>query len=316
MRFFMFVFIALGFGTAPAAAQTGKAIVGGIIGSVVGEIIQQGINEAGKGGSATGGSEQESPRSRRRQLTDEERQERAEQEKLRKAFGQDRRQCLDKSDLDACQRALASTVEASTKERNALLKKTKALEQTAMEVQRQAQEQEAEAQRQAAAAQQQQAAPPEAAGSQASNSPVADAASDVRVVGQWPASDVTGPIAIGVRDRMKLEIEHLSAQGFRPTPVEVIREIAKNDPTTIKVGLNEGIEYAFIAACAECSKVELILRNGEQIELARSPEAADTVILNGSPPATGDYEIVVGTPGCSSEKCFGGLIILRKGGSS
>ena len=386
MRLVCLALLALLLNPQAASAQNRADIARGIIGGIVGQMIEQGLNEAAQGG--TGGQTMNGltcpgqwvqqgqgtmclcpsglyanyeggqvicpdpegeDRQAAPQLTEAERQEQAEQVRQRKDYTLKRRKCLDKGELEACQQALTFPG-AREKERQAMVKKVKGIEERlrlALEQVQKAQALAQEKQRQAALAEQakteraahqaQEAAelkqPLATGAAQTAEQKIADAATQspsvpeqpvrfeieqyhgpvFRVDGLQPVPEATGEHAQYVRDRLKTEIDHLAAQGFQPTPAEAVREIAKDKPESLRVGLTMGTEYAFIATCTGCSKVELSLRDPSHIELARSPENAETVILNGAAPVTGEFEIAVGVPGCSTERCFGGMTVLQKG---
>ena len=336
MRLVCMALLALLLSPQTASAQNRADIARDIIGGIVGQMIERGLNGAAQGGTGGGqtmygmtcpgqwvqqgqgtmclcpnglyanfeGGQVMCPnpegddRQSAPQLTEAERQEQAEQERQRKDYTQKRRKCLDKGELEACQQALTYHG-ASDKERQAMGKKVKAIEELlrlALEQVQKAQALEQEKQRQAALAEQ-------AKGEQAA-----------RAAQEAPSPpDATGELPQQVRTRLQTETNHLADQGFQPTPVGAVREIARDKPETIRAGLTMGTEYAFVATCTGCSKVELILRDPNHIELARSPENADTVILNGAAPVSGEFEIAVSVPGCSTERCFGGMNVLRKG---
>lgn len=134
---------------------------------------------------------------------------------------------------------------------------------------------------------------------------------DIRLAAPLSQSP-TGPLPDRVNDRLKAEVDNLSSQDFRPTLANTIREVARDAPASLTIGLTQGIEYAFIATCIDCKKVELILLDGAQTELARSPEDADTVILNGAAPATADFQVSVSVQGCAAARCYAGLAVMRK----
>jgi hypothetical protein len=137
--------------------------------------------------------------------------------------------------------------------------------------------------------------------------------SDVRLPVGGLGVDVAGPSAATVRDKLRREADHVAPQGFVPTLAEVVRDVRTGTWTGIRIGLSHGVEYAFVAACEGCAKVGLILLDDRRQELARSPDEAEVVILNGPAPATADFEVALSVPGCVSDSCTAGMLLLRRG---
>jgi hypothetical protein len=128
--------------------------------------------------------------------------------------------------------------------------------------------------------------------------------------------DAPGSIAcakFSVSDQLQKESAHLSGNEFKPYDSERISIIDKGGGEEFRVELDDGVEYAIIAACGkDCSHVEARLLNEKQETVAASPDKQATIILNGSVPAKGTYIVTVTAPGCNHMFCGVGLTIMRK----
>ena len=114
-------------------------------------------------------------------------------------------------------------------------------------------------------------------------------------------------------DQLQRESAHLSGSEFKPYDAERISIIDRGGGEEFRVELDDGVEYAIIAACGkDCSHAEARLLNDKQESVAASSDKQATIILNGSVPAKGTYTVTVTAPGCNHIFCGVGLTIMRK----
>jgi hypothetical protein len=268
-------------------------------------------------------------------------------DEARKVYESLKRRCLEKNERDACEQAY-SYPDAQARDRERIAAQVNRMEQRARaeaeaqarlaaEQQRLAEEQiraaeKAERQRLReelrqrilatgeqviGAAMQPKTEPPVQTSASAgpASARVADQTLQAPIESAGPSAQQDGgPENAGIETRARLEreAEHLAGQGFKPTLAKAEGPVARDGDATTRVGLMEGVTYAFVAACVDCRHVQLALLSGDGVALGISPEEAEVVILAGPAPETAEYLIRLSVPGCAASHCHAGFRLLKQ----
>ena len=102
-------------------------------------------------------------------------------------------------------------------------------------------------------------------------------------------------------------------QGFHKVGQTWIDELQQDDDKYITLELNSNYEYIAIGVCdGDCSDLDLILYDGDDVRIANDVGTDVIPILSGSPDTDGDYYLAAVMVDCDADTCAFGVALYAR----